>query len=305
MKLEISIRDKFQNIHKLSYELYNTNLTKKWIEITIDNLKNPNHKVVGVFNNRTENDIAEITQDINKLINDINLEYDQALKLFEKYDTSALNYLHQEFEIFGQRVLEFTNNKSLSDKFYSLNEHIHIFEDAIAAKPGHWGGFGILYDIHPLGLHLPIEEEDRLMLDTEFTWGKLYLGYNTLGKDWLDVFKDNDVDVIIRDMVKPQKRFSAETWLNFGRDNKRDFIVSKFQNWYKTLPLEIKNKIPLDNLNELSLGRLQLGELIIDENFLKYDSNPYHWKSLRHPCKLEWNHKVLTTFRSIEGIKFK
>lgn len=302
MKLRVDIKDKFGSIHKLSYELYNTNLTKKWIEITIANLKNPNHNVVGVFNNRTQHDIPDLKISITDLINTINEEYDRQIKVFDEYNKEALNYLHQEFELFGERGLKVS--KSLSDNFFTLNEYIHMFEDALDARPGHWAAFGILYDIHPLGLHYPILEEDKLMLDTEFSWGKLYLGYNTLGKDWLSVFKDNDIDVISRGMVKSQERFSAETWLNFGGEHKKEFVVRKFGEWYDNLSKGLQQQVPLDNLNQLSLGRFLLGELIIDDNFLKYDPDPYHWKAYRHPCKLEWNHRVLTTFRSIEAIKF-
>lgn len=307
MKLEVHIEDKFENLHVLTYDLYQTDLTKRWIVCTMKNLQNPRHYVASVFNNRTELDVPEITENIKKLVNTLNKEYDKHIDNFESLDNVKLNYLHEEFEIFGQRMEELRMKglmtKSLNDNFFLLNEYIHMCEDAIVTKQGTWGGFGILYDIQPLGIFFPIKEEDKLLLEAELTWGKLYLGYNTLGKDWFAVCKDNDVDVILRDMVKPQKRFAAETWLNFNGDQLRHQKIAYFQKWVKSLPEEAQKKVPYHNLNELTLGRFQLGELIIDDNFLRYDPNPLHWKSYRHECKLKWNHEVLTTFRKILEIR--
>jgi hypothetical protein len=141
------------------------------------------------------------------------------------------------------------------------------------------------------------------MLNINYHWGKLYLGYNTLGKDWLNVFKDNDIEVIERDMVKPQRRFAAETWLNFNGDESLQVKISGFQKWVKDLKSPIKTKVLGHNISQLSLGRYLIGEVIIDDTFLNIDSDVDHWKVPRHSCKLKWNHKVLTTFRSIEKIE--
>jgi len=306
-QLKVTIKDKFGNLNILSYQLYDTQLTDKWITLTNANLKRKTPSIHSVFNNRTEKDLPEIFKKLSSIVNHINKEYDKKLPLYIEYDNKKLNYLHEEFEIFGERIEELRfNNKltnELSDNFYSLNEYIHICEDALITKENSWGAFGILYDIHPLGLHLPIQEEDKLMLNINYHWGKLYLGYNTLGKDWLNVFKDNDIEVIERDMVKPQRRFAAETWLNFNGDESLQVKISGFQKWVKDLKSPIKTKVLGHNISQLSLGRYLIGEVIIDDTFLNIDSDVDHWKVPRHSCKLKWNHKVLTTFRSIEKIE--
>jgi hypothetical protein len=146
-------------------------------------------------------------------------------------------------------------------------------------------------------------EMDKLLLENGFTWGRLYLGYNTLGKDWMAVYKDNDLEVIDRGMVKPQRRFAAETWLNFNADFEHHARMTSFINWCNKLPLETRKKVPFNNINQLTLGRFPVGDIVIDDTFLKFDPNPDHWKAYRHECKLQWNHRVLTTFRSVEGIR--
>jgi hypothetical protein len=117
------------------------------------------------------------------------------------------------------------------------------------------------------------------------------------------VWKDNDLDVINRDMVKPQKRFAAEAWMNFNIDQSQSVKIGTFLHWCNQLPLETQKKIPFHNLNSLTLGRFAIGDLIIDRNFLKIDPNPSHWNTYRHDCKLKWNHEVLTTFRTVERVR--
>jgi hypothetical protein len=305
--LEVELKDKFDAIHKLRYKIYHTPLSYRWVGLTKINLSSPKHSYTSVFNNRTVADVPEITERINEIVNNINLEYDKQLPIYEVLDNPKLNYLHEEFEIFGERMdelfLKGKRTKSLTENFFALNEHIHMCEDAMITFPNKWGGFGILYDILPLGLHVNIQEMDKLMLEPHYTWGRLYLGYNTLGKDWMAVWKDNDLDVINRDMVKPQKRFAAEAWMNFNIDQSQSVKVGTFLHWCNRLPLETQKKIPFHNLNSLTLGRFAIGDLIIDENFLKIDPDPSHWNTYRHDCKLKWNHEVLTTFRTVERVR--
>jgi len=305
--LKVIIKDKFDKLHTLNYKIYSTDLSEKWIQLTNENLKNPGHKIVSVFNNQTNKDVPEISEKIKELVHQINQEYDKSIESFDQLDKIKLNYLHQKFENFDERVEELAFKgiltQSLSENFFALNEYIHKCESAIETKEGKWGTFSILYDIHPLGKHLPIEDEDRLFLETEASWGKLYLGYNTVGKDWMDVAKDNDIRVIKESMVKPQERFAAEALLNFTQDILSIQRNIFFHKWAKTLPSDLQKKIPFYNLNKLGLGRFVIGEIIIDDNFLKYDPNGLNWKTHKHPCKLKWSFEVLTTFRSIESIK--
>lgn len=299
--LEVKILDKFNNFKFLRYKIFDTSLANRWANLTKTNLENKQHKIVSSFSNRTKLEISEITLYIKNLVLSINQIYDKEVNSFDSLDRSKLNYLHEEFELFGQRTPELISKgiytEDLANLFFSLNEQIHVCENAMA------GGFGILYDIHPLGLHLPVEEQDKLFLEPFFTWGRLYLGYNTLGKGWLDAARDNDWEVIQRDMIKPQRRFASEAWLNFIIDQEKQERVEFFLNWTKSIPSKLQNKIPFDNLNELTLGNFPIGDIIIDSEFLKIDPNINHWKVHRHPCKLKWTYEILPTFRSIESVR--
>jgi hypothetical protein len=69
------------------------------------------------------------------------------------------------------------------------------------------------------------------------------------------------------------------------------------------LPDNIKVKVPINNLNELTLGRFQIGEININEELLQYHNNEYDWKAMHHPIKNQWNRDVFSTFRSVESIE--
>lgn len=308
------IKDKKHNSHVLKYKLFDTFLTDKWITLTKKNLNNPQCRVHSVFNNRTKSDVYDIFQSLTKITMEINKLYRVQLPVYAVFDTDKLNYLHEEFEKFEQflnrpfagRSLMYQAlgpGQQLIDLFFALNEHIHMCEDALNDNGSLGNPAGILYDLHPLGLHETIQEEDKLFLESDFKWGNLYLGYNTLGKDWMNVLKDSDFEVIEREQVKPQQRFAAEAWMNFGPEIHKTEQIQSYYNKVKSLPKEVKDKIPFDNLNELTLGRFLLGSLIIDQQFLDFDSNQDHWLISNHECKLKWNREVLSTFRSVEKIE--
>jgi hypothetical protein len=158
----------------------------------------------------------------------------------------------------------------------------------------------VLFDYYPQGIHSPLLEKDKLFLTSRFNWGHLYLGYNTLGKDWLEVAYHNDVDVIHRDQVRRQERFAAETWIFFGNTDSEFSNAIKFEKWYDGLNKNIRAKIPINNIN---LGRYEIGKIIIDDNLLKYHNNVNDWIVPESKIAQQWNSEVFSTFRKIINLK--
>lgn len=316
-QLVVSIKTNKDTVYKLKYLLYPTYLTCKWIDITQQNLARDNCEIRSTFNNKTIDRVGEVFARLKELTILINKEYKKQLPVYDTFNFEQLNELHEEFELFGEKLTstgksivnaalkKFTITSNLENYFFELNDQIHLCEDVLNSKKNNWPPAGLLYDLYPAELHCAIEEQDKLFLSPNFHWGKLYLGYNTLGKDWQNVQKDNDVEVIERDMVKVQERFAAEAWMNFGQDQDLIDKVNKFYNWAESLPAHIQQKVPLDNLNKLALGRYPLGKLVIDDVLLKFNPNMQDWNTPNHPCKLEWNKQVLSTFESIIKIEFE
>ena len=302
----------------LTYMLEDNNpVVNKWIEMTKKSIKN-NMKIKTSLNNVEINNISILLKKINDVLYFINNHYDKKLPVFTNFyqlDNIILNYLHEEFEIYGDRIeeLQSKNNWSygLHENFLSLNEYIHMIETAIHGSEDNFPNFSCLYDFTPSGLHEPIKEEYKHFLENKFEWGGLYCGYNTLCKDYLSIAPENDWEVIEREEVRPQIRFAAETWMNFGPDLKTN-INKEFYKWYTTLPNKIQNKIPIDNLNKLSLGRYNLGKIIIDENFLSIEPDAKKWLlptgsvySImgKEDCKTKWNREVFAKIVDIKEIE--
>jgi hypothetical protein len=302
----------------LTYMLEDNNpVVDKWIEMTKKSIKN-NMKIKASLNNVEINNISILLKKINDVLYFINNHYDKKLPVFTNFyelDNIILNYLHEEFEIYGDRIeeLQSKNNWSyeLHENFLSLNEYIHMIETAMHGSEDNFPNFSCLYDFTPAGLHEPIKEEYKHFLENKFEWGGLYCGYNTLGKDYLSIAPENDWEVIERDEVRPQIRFAAETWMNFGPDLKTT-INKEFYKWYTTLPNKIQNKIPIDDLNKLSLGRYSLGKIIIDENFLSIEPDAKKWLlptgsvySImgKEDCKTKWNREVFAKIVDIKRIE--
>jgi hypothetical protein len=307
--------DKDNNKHTIPVSIFNTNLGNRWSKLIIKNQKLlSGKKIHSSFSNYTLKDINRILEELNAISKNINREYDRLLPIFSnstEIDTKILNDLHEEFEFYGTRLdelsLSLDFSQDLHNNFLLLNELIHVLEDLItsATLNPRLPPMSVVLDFYPQTEFESLLERDKLHLTSEFKWGNLYLGYNTLGKDWLKVCLDNDLEVIERDMVKPQIRFAAETWLNFGPDNFENNNVNTFINWYAGLPANIQQKVPIDNLNALSFGRYSLGKVEInDDYFLKYHPEKADWLSYNHPIKKKWNEEVFSTFRKIKKIGF-
>jgi len=144
---------------------------------------------------------------------------------------------------------------------------------------------------------IPIKESYKLWLTPNTDWGSLLLGYGTLGKHWLDIFKGNDN---ISDLVV-QHTISSQTHLVFSPDEpykKRQ--ETRFYNWAIASGLDI----PLDNLNKLSLGSYFLGQIIITDAFLNYHPVSSDWYVPNHICKLNWNRDMIGEDIMIKSLEF-
>jgi hypothetical protein len=307
--LNITIKNNDDSLIYLAYQLYDNPVADRWATMTQQSIDN-NYEIYSRFTNKNMDNIDYLIYEINKVIETINNTYDKILPVFtnlKQLDISILNYLHEEFEVYGDRIIELQTKNCWSEvmhtAFLRLNEWIHIIESAIHNVTEKFPNYTALYDFLPAGIHEPMSEEDKLFLETQYKWGGLYCGYNTLGKDYYAVCMDNDVEVIDREMVRPQRRFAAETWLNFGQDSLNFDIRHSFYRWFKNLTEEQKAKIPINDLNELTLGRLVLGYLIITENFLNFHNNYKDWMTPNHECKIRWNKEVFSKAKEIIKIE--
>jgi hypothetical protein len=303
----------------INYLLHDDNpVVDRWLKMTQYSIEN-NMKIKARVTNNEMSNIGYLMSKINEVLEFINKNYDKPLPTFtdmNQLDSVILNYLHEEFEVYGDRIKDIQAagrwSYELHENFLSLNEFIHMIETAMHGEADKYPNFSCLYDFLPAGLHEPVREEDKHFLENKFEWGGLYCGYNTLGKDWLSIAPENDWEVIDREEVRPQIRFAAETWMNFGPDMSRT-INERFHKWYTTLTPELQAKTPIDNLNKLSLGRYRLGKIIINDAMLQFESDRKKWLLPTGPerawivgdedVKMRWNREVFSKTTGISKIE--
>jgi len=200
----------------------------------------------------------------------------------EVFDQPTLNKLHNEYVL---------SNKD--DNWFKINDLIHALESKLDNPFRDYDStvnFQLVEE-----QYVPIKEEYKIFLNTDVKWGRMNLGYGTLGKDWFDISKNNDV---VNDLAL-QTTISSETTLMFCVE---PGIIGtneiKFYDW-------ATNKISMNNLNKLSLGRYPLGQIIITDALLDFHNNASDWYVPNHRCKLLWNKEVFTSDVEILEIEFK
>ena len=140
----------------------------------------------------------------------------------EAVDNAVLNQLHFEFEAYGERFKSATSDEraglmGLFGDFCQLNDRIHACEGALANRERSldtaWWSLhaSFIPDLYEM---LTADMYREFSLDWEF--GTLFMGYHTLGKDYMAAFWNNDLDLVRRNEIRPQRISSAEIFAYFG-----------------------------------------------------------------------------------------
>jgi len=160
----------------------------------------------------------------------------------EQVNHALLNQLHFEFETFGDLFKasggeERTRLAKIYGDFCQLNDTIHASEGAYENRDR--GLAEAQFALHASLLpdfyeNLTAEMYSEFTLDWDF--GTLFMGYHTLGKDYLAAYWNDDLDLVRRNEVRPQRISSAEIFAYFGPGlrNERD----RFRGWWEAHGLE-------------------------------------------------------------------
>jgi len=295
----------------ITYSLQPNSLVPKWEQMI--NCRRGDELELKIAN-RSAEDLPDLTNTLNEICREINLRQKSQLPLFSnpsELTRHSLNYLHEEFENYGARHqhLLTTNgyqtqlfDQQLHNLYLKLNSYIHITESLLEHKP--FPQFHCLIQYMPFEQGVLVTEEDKLFLDTNFDWGNLYLGYNTLGKDWYHAAKDNDQRLITNDQIKVQEYMSTEVWLNFSAGfSEHRYTELLFWRWYKNLPEELQQQVPVNNYNKLALGKYYLGHVILDKTFTDFHANGLDWLIPSSPIRKQWNLEVFKRIQRVVDIE--
>lgn len=294
---------------QLDYLLQQNSLREKWInEIKTYQSKGKMSFTLNI-SNKNRSHLKELIQKLNSIIDEINDNYESKILLTINEKTGVnqkiLNNLHEKFEEYGENKFSYLG-ESVHFLWLQLNEWIHITEVAIETTEDKFPQYGALVAAYPPYPGRKLEEVDKLFLSTDFSWGHLYLGYNTLGKDYMSAVCDNDTRVVINKQIKVQERYSSEVWLCFQNlssyTNMQKTIELQFYQWYESLNQEFQELVPIDNLNILGLGRYYLGHILINKDLLKFHPVTEDWWT-NQKIQKEWNNKVFSKVKRVVSIK--
>jgi hypothetical protein len=333
--LEITCKSsKSGHVLKLKYSILDIDIADRWIDL-INKNNEANNKIR--YNYRKILSDAEIQEKFilfKSNINFINNNYDRQLTDIEsveqlRLNANILNDLHEEFEIYGDRLQKFLDDgyfnnpkaspdynpkwpgdkhdKALHEAFLTLNEQIHNFEAIYRTWNRREKSICTCLtdflpnknpdDVKPEDyLHSPLKPEDYLLFDPEHKWGWLYLGYNTLGKHWSSACNDNDIEVVKRKQIRPQARFAAEMYMSFRNDTPYYSRVSLYKWWMDNNFSEIID--PRLRLEDLALGFIPVGNL----HSYSFDGSVYTFATAI-PDIGDWNSSIWSRYDSIDSIR--
>jgi hypothetical protein len=315
---------------KLTYNLYDIDIVDRWINIVDRNNASDNKLRYNYRKILLQSDIEQKFKKFKLNIEYINQNYDRVLSEIQTIDylrsnQNLLNVLHEEYEIYGDRLerlikIGYFNNPSNHSDYYSdpwpgnknendkvlheafllLNEQIHNFE--IIFK--NWDDptktlCTCLTDFVPAGIHEDLKPEDYFLFTPDHEWGSMYLGYNTLGKHWSSVYRDNDIDVVKRGAVRPQHRFAAEFYMNFSvRQSMTNSRIHLYKWWTDNNISQYHN--PRMRLEDFALGFIPIAKLAsyqIDNNTINISMD------MSRAEKLDWNKDVWSRFNSVINVR--
>ena len=294
------------NCLELDYLLQPNSLREKWL----NEIKTYQNKGKVSFNlnisNKNHSNLGELVEKLNSIIKELNDAYESKILLSidgrDSVNQKILNNLHEKFEEYGENKFPYLG-EPVHYLWLQLNEWIHITEVAIETTEDVFPQYGAVVTAYPPYPGRKLEEIDKLFLSTDFSWGQLYLGYNTLGKDYMSAVCDNDVRVITNNQIKVQEMYSSEAWLCFfSRNNMQKLTEMNFYQWYESLNQESQELIPMENLNSLSLGRYYLGHIMVNKDLLKFHPIAEDWMTNQNIQK-RWNDEVFSKVESVTNIK--
>jgi hypothetical protein len=167
-----------------------------------------------------------------------------------------LNYLHYEFHKYEETTEALITHYSPLTR---LNVDIHRLETMVKQFKGKGhnvmpsAGFFLTGDAlrSPTGGDRTVPIEDQSLYEYfnyNPKFGDLQLGYHTVGKNICHCYKDNDVDLVKKRMLRPQTTISNEVMLKFPRINEFDGFNKQLPNMLRWVHANV-----LDEYVDMSL----------------------------------------------------
>lgn len=266
----------------LLFQIYDIPPAQRWLtylEIALQEHSPIEHhrlldrKVHGRFVGFPETDRTpeQVSQLINECIDLINEHRPNTIDVKAKniMDQDDLNQLHKYFEIYRGPVLQphelyEKGPQEIKKALEDFNIYIHEYEDLLRVNRLVNDGKSARVDVVFLGKRTRYElhADDFKYFELYPDFGHLSAHYCEVGKQLLDVFRDND-EIVGEENIRPFKYMSADFDIFFGRTLNPEAIYYSeldFKEW-----LLDEGHSPWDK--SLSMGHLIIGKMIRDSRF--------------------------------------
>lgn len=216
MKLEFYYNNNLSGV--IEIKLFDTLTAKSFVDAI-----SKTNRISQTVNHSISRDKIEIINDFLRMKEVVDLynatSYDRKIEvdLEKNFSLQKLFDLHEHFEYLGERKRN--NDPTLSSEAYSevinlgceLNGLIHKLEGSLYG--GQW--LQALYK-KPEIIRIPLTDE--IIAEAEFGYKKdiLYVGYGETGKNMAHIFQMNEVELLERQMVQPQRYIITEFFLPFN-----------------------------------------------------------------------------------------
>jgi hypothetical protein len=224
-----------------------------------------------------------------KYFNDHN-GYDTKLEYVTDVSQDKLNKLHFEFEhaaniYLPDELLSSEHNQSLKKKepkcpdldllafhLNNINNSIHALESALMLSDEQLNAYFSTYlrDLTRVSPTIPLESEDYKRFTLAGSFGDLFLGYGTTGKNLFHVFKDNDID-FFRNGNKPSPQRAITTnilaWFSDDVDHQQE--QERYLRWYQKNNLDnlaINLTDPMSSIGYIKIGHHVLPNILENQD---------------------------------------
>ena len=300
LKIEISNKNKDKLF--LFFDLFDIKIIDDWIKIINKNKENNLSFYFNYIKKKNDNELNSLINDLKNNIKKINSIYDKKILEVNSFNDlikneEILNTLHEDFQDYCFRFDNSNQEKPdnqliirngiLHANFLELNINIHRCESVVRNNDN--SACFIRFNSNEFEQELKIE--DYFLFEPELDWGMLYLGYNTIGKNFYNCFFDNDINLIKQKKIKPQKKFSSEFLMNFKDLKKNSNIKLKFYKWWTDNNLT--KYYPDINIKDFDFGFIPIGHL----KYYILNQNKNYITDITN--KDEWNQNVWNKFDTI------
>ena len=259
------------------------------------------------------------------------------LPTVETLNKALMNHYHHEFEIYGDRIKEllakdwwgedwedpskqtdtevidrianflenfpYLNfNEELHYAFLGLNRAVHQYEalqdniELNKIKPGKTDSF-IQFSVGHQKNTIPFDALDYYFFRSEYRWGDVLLGYNTLGKHISEIVNSNDIDCVIRGEIRVQDHLSTEVFIPFQGNPLYDTkVIDKLVQWI--IKNNLKETNPWHDSFRGSIGYGLIGRVIYPDTWDGH--GPFETGMAR---KLNWSTSYMKDVKLVNNVE--